>query len=267
MPESPFSSDVLRVFPSAEDYQWNYLNGRAELLNIWKQFVAQKVLEDHCASMPRKLMNSLGSNCYDMVVRARPELFFSFDVLESLGSKHLGPSFDEVRRFSHVFFSNGINLNTYWNAWDRLELLSTTLPTELQSTILRVDTWVSGPSDGPACVNTAAFPANSASVHDFLPLFSPAYGNDWGGPNDFILWGPFETMKLYFSRAATLEYRLFNRIKFHPETLVKCGMMEALRLYEPNSSWIERPVVFEHIMISLGYCRRNKLNLTSCDAA
>jgi hypothetical protein len=267
-PESAYSTDVLRDFPSAESYPWSYPNGRAELLNIWKQSRAQKVLEDHCVSMSRKMMSSYGRECYDMVVRARPDLFFYFEKLERLRCKHLGPSFDEVRQFSQTFYSNRINLDVYWNAWNRSQRLSTTLPTNLLTTILRVDTWISGPSDGPACVNSAAVPAESAFAYDYLPLFSPAHGNDWGGPNDSILWGPFETMRHYFSRGSTLEKGLFKRISFHPETLVKCGIMESVRTSQLhlNSDKVMRHVAIEHIMLSLGYCRQKNNALTHCVA-
>jgi len=268
LPENAYSIDVLREFPSAEAYPWNYPNGRAELLNIWKQFRAQKVLDDHCFSMSRKMKSSFGRECYDMVVRARPDLFFSFDKLESLRCKHLGPSFDEVRKFSQTLYSNRINLDVYWDSWNRSQRLSTALPAELQNAISRVDTWISGPHDGPACVKSAAVPADSSSNYDYLPLFSPAHGNDWGGPNDNINWGPFETMKHYFSRALTLEKGLFKRITFHPETLVKCGIMESLRtsLLNLNSDKLMRPVAIEHIMLSLGYCRQKTSALTHCVA-
>jgi len=269
-PSDAFSPDVLRVFPSAEAYPWTYPNGRAELLNIWKQSIAQNALDAHCASLPRHMMSSLGPHCYDMVVRARSDLFFSFGLLERLPStsKHLGPPFDVVRKFSSTFFVNGINLNVYWDAWNRSMLLSTTLPTELLGTVKRVDTWSPGPLDNAACINSAPIPLGSASTFDFLPLFSPAHGNDWGGPNDSILWGPFDTMRLYFSRALTLEKGLFKRIMFHPETLVKCGIMEALRLSQPapEQGVAMRPVAIEHIMISLGYCRQKRADLVHCVA-
>ncbi len=100
------------MFPSAEAYPWNYPNGRAELLNIWKQSIAQKkALDAHCARTPRQMMRLLGPHCYDTVLRARTDLFFSFDVLEKLPSttKHLGPPFDVVRQYSKAIFENGTN--------------------------------------------------------------------------------------------------------------------------------------------------------------
>ncbi len=73
---------------------------------------------------------------------------------------------------------------------------------------------------------------------------------------------------VYFSRALALESGLFKHIMFHPETLVKCGMMEELRLSQPAPELgaAARPVAIEHIMLSFGYCRQKREDLVHCVA-
>lgn len=272
-PSGYLSSDVLTLFPSAHAYSWRYANPIAELLTIWKQYIAIKVLEDHCSAMPRSLFSAWGSKCYDMMVRVRPDIFFNkFDFEKEQHGVHLGPPFDTVRSFSEKIYASGINLDEYWKAWDRTHLLSSYLPYEIKESIARTDTWAFSSTDGPACGQSNT---NSKGILDFrefffLPIFSPAHGNDWGGPNDNFIFGPFESMHLYFSRASMLE-KLNGQIFFTPEGLVRCGMMEALRTVQTSQSFEEvlerKPKVIEHIMLSLGYCRRKTKNTVYCAAS
>ena len=160
-------------------------------------------------------------------------------------------------------FADGLDLDRLWEAWGGGETpFSVAVPwvngtalAGISETLPPPATVPSLDAGGAACLHSAQLRADGASYAHF-PFFGPAYGNTFGGPTDVFLLGPWETMQLFFKRALVVDALVKAGVAFHPETMVRCGMLEMLRQIDSAQRDAALPVpVLEHVILSLHYCR------------
>ena len=200
------------------------------------------------------------TSCYGYIVRARPDLCLS-------------PEEDEAA------LPGGIDLDAWQRAGEEGWLGSAggdTLVSERSGPI----------TEGALAARTlyvpqldtaqaaCKIPDAGAGAGDTLPqkvtthvFFTPDYGSDWGGPTDVFAWGPSSAMALFAQRAVTFDGLVKDHgVPLHPETLVRCGMLELARaasLGSGNGSSRSLHVV-AHSQLKVSYCRRWGLQTTMC---
>ena len=62
-------------------------------------------------------------------------------------------------------------------------------------------------------------------------------GNDWGGINDQIAYGDFESMKIYSNCVHYIPHMCETGTRFHPETLLNTYLLKRLNIYRYNYSY------------------------------
>ena len=244
------TEELRTLFPGYDSYDFKGIQnpGMNLLLELKKLQNAWDFLRARCeggaagaASPPQR--TARGQQCYDMLVRARPDIRW-------LGS-------------GEPAFALGLDVDRLWDAWGGGESPFTVAVPWVNGSAL---VWVSQsppPPDavpslragGAACLHSAELRADGGP-YAYLPFFGAASGNNYGGPNDVFLMGPWETMQLYFPRAPLIDALVKAGVGFHPETMVRCGMMELLRqaASERRESGKTVPVL-EHVILGLHYCR------------
>jgi len=259
----PLSEELIALFPGYSTYDFrkmmnpgiNLLLELKKLLNVW-DFMRARC--ESAGAAPPPLRTARGRHCYDMLVRSRPDMRWQDS--------------------SEPAFARGLDLDRLWDAWGgggspfsmavpwingtALVGTSKTPPPPAHAPPLRVG--------GAACLHTGAraeLPADEGP-YAFLPFFGPAFGNNFGGPSDMFMMGPWEAMQLFFPRAPLVEALTKAQVGFHPEELVRCGMVELLRRVDAErreSGAAASPMpVLEHVVLSIHYCRHYGAGASSC---
>jgi hypothetical protein len=217
-----------------------------KLLNVW-DFMRKRCAE----APPGPRRAARGRHCYDMLVRARPDISWQNSTKPAL--------------------AQGLDLDRLWDAWGGggapFSKAAPWLGDALAGGSLTVPPPAHVPSlaaGAPACLHNGLPPEGRSA---FLPFFGPVFGNNFGGPNDVFLMGPWEAMQQYFPRAPIVEALMKARVGFHPEELVRCGMAELLRQADATrreSGAADPAPVLEHVVLDIHYCRHYSAEAAAC---
>jgi hypothetical protein len=229
----------------------NLLVELKKMLNVWSY------VQERCGAVGVR-RSARGRHCYDMIVRARPDMRWA----DGGGSQA-------------PVFAQGLDLNRLWGAWDdgaspfhlaapwingsALPGIYYTLPPPANTPPLNLA--------GAACLhsgNPRAEPPAGQGPFAFLPFFSPAFGNGWGGPNDMFMFGPWETMRYVFPRAPLVEPLLRAGVILHPEKMLRCGMEEMLRQASGERGKADPIPVLEQVILDIHFCRHYGMDTSLC---
>jgi len=270
----PLTAELTALFPGYLTDRYDARNmltpGINQLLDLKKMLNAWDFMQSRCrgnasganSHPPRRAAN--GQHCYDMLVRSRTDLRWQ----EKGGA---------CGSCAPVFYE-GLDLDRLWTALDSgATPFSEAVPWISNSALAGVA--ITPPpapetptlsQGGAACVNTGhreKLPENGGPYR-YLTFFTPAWGNNFGGPTDMLMFGPFDAMQMYFTRAPLVERLLATgKVSFHPEELVRCGMVELLRQADVarRQSKLQGPLpILQQVMLDIHFCRHYRAGETQC---
>jgi hypothetical protein len=271
----PLTPELTALFPGFLTYDAKNMitPGINQLLDLKKMLNAWDFMQSRCngsaggGNGPPPPRAARGQRCYDMLVRARPDLRWQ-EKGGACGS--CPPVFDEGLDLDRVWGSLGSGAAPFseavsWLSGSAVVGVSLTPPPPPEAPAL-------SQSHGAACLHTDAIGLDqlraAGGLYRYLTFFTPAWGNGFGGPSDMLMIGDFDALQLYFPRAPLVESLLAtDAVSFHPEEMVRCGMVELLRQadYARRKNEPQSPMpILQHVILELHYCRHNTGSEITC---
>jgi hypothetical protein len=236
------------LFPRRDAYPRASVNPFLNVLReAFKMSAAWDAMAQRCAEVGGGASNSSsssssgagaerGGGCYATVIRARPDICMSAEENDAA-------------------LPGGIDLDAWGRSAGAEEVLP---PGAVASHALytpQLNTSQAACSSDGAAGGGGGGGAKRLSIPQVHEIFGTDFGNCWGGPSDYFLFGKAAAMALVMTKAKVFDKLIMDYgVKCHPETLTRCAMLELAR--ERTLRGAGEAHVVAHYALKLGFCRR-----------